>query len=117
MLNLDCVGWGDEFRLIIAREADLGLAKVWASTLTGSGMQAGVQAIISPLPPWASRLRSSTSSVMTWSAAPAITCGVTPLIWNCPRAACGDALVTAWDALADQSTPIHDLYLPLTVNH
>ena len=117
MLNLDCVGWGDEFRLLIARAED----RAFAESL-------GVD------PDWIGPAGWGASDHISFADV-----GIPAAFFNLQRddLACGpgyhqqsdtaellelpalqragDALVTALDTLAAQSAPIHDIYLPLAI--
>ena len=117
MLNLDCVGWGDEFRLIVAHEEDRSFAESlgvdpdwigpagWGASDHISFASVGIPAAFFNLqrdnlvcgPGY--HLQGDTADLLEL---PAL-----------QRA--GDALVTALDTLATQSTPIHDIYLPLAL--
>jgi hypothetical protein len=117
MLNLDCVGWGDEFHLIVARDEDLAFAE-------GLGVS----------PDWIGQNRWGASDHLSFTAVgiPAaffnlrrddLVCGpgyhrpgdTADLLELPALQRAGDALVTALDTLATQSTPIHDIYMPLTI--
>ncbi len=118
MLNLDCVGWGDEFRLIVAREADRAFAE-----------RLGVDA------DWLGSERWGASDHLSFTAVgiPAaffnilrddLTCGpgyhqssdTADLLELPAMQRAGDALLTALDSLAVQAAPIHDIFLPLALS-
>ena len=117
MLNLDCVGWGDEFQLIIARAEDRSFAE-----------SLGVD------PDWLGTARWGASDHISFAAAgiPAAfftfqrddtVCGpgyhqqgdTADLLELPALLRAGEALVTALGSLASQATPRHDTYLPLVI--
>jgi len=118
MLNLDCVGWGDEFRLLVAREQDRAFAE-------GLGVDAD----------WLGSERWGASDHFSFAAVgiPAaffnilrddLVCGpgyhqqgdTADLLELPALQRAGDALLTALTSLSGQAAPIHELYLPLALS-
>lgn len=118
MLNLDCVGRGDEFRLLVAREQDRAFAE---------GLGVGAD--------WLGSERWGASDHLSFASVgiPAaffnvlrddLVCGpgyhqqgdTADLLELPALQRAGDALLTALASLAAQSAPIHDIYLPLALS-
>jgi hypothetical protein len=117
MLNLDCVGWGDEFRLLIAREQDrafaegLGVNPDWIGR-TAWGASDHISFANADIPAAFFSLQRNEQPCGPGYHGP----GDTAVLLEQPALQrAGDALVTALDTLAAQSTPIHDIYLPLAL--
>ena len=118
MLNLDCVGWGDEFRLIIAREQDrafaegLGVAPDWIGrSMWGASDHIPFANV--EIPAVFFNLQRNEQPCGPGYHGPGDSADLLELP-ALQRA--GDALVIALAALAADSTPQHfwDVYLPLT---
>lgn len=115
MLNLDCVGWGDVFNLIIAREVDRPFAESLAVD-----------------PDWIGRATFGASDHISFAtvnipaaffnmARDGMPCGpgyhqqtdTADLLELPALQRSGAALVTALGSLAARSTPVHEVFLPL----